>query len=169
MQLEEFYRYKNQLIYDLVTNRDIVSLLERPGETVDDPASMIYSQVYPYEYVPDTIEDAKTFICCDVDIEEAPGKTFLYPILYIWVFTHKSLLRLPQGGVRTDALCARIAESINGSRYYGLGELGLKRVKRFAPIVDYQGKVMSFSAKDFNRLSPSGRSVPSNRRDVDRP
>ena len=80
------------------------------------------------------------------------------------MFTHKSKIRLPEGGVRTDKLCSEIAKAINGSRFYGLGELDLYSVKRFAPITDYQGKVMMFQATDFNRFSPSGKPIPSNRK-----
>lgn len=164
MQLDEFFHYKNQLMNDLLTNEQIVWLLSGDGKGIADPNELMYSQVFPYEYVPETIEAAKTYICSDVDIDDVINKTYLSPVLYIWVFTHKSLLRLPQGGVRTDRLCSEVAKSINGSRYYGLGELELKRVRRFAPILDYQGKVLTFKAKDFNRISPSGRSAPSNRR-----
>ena len=68
------------------------------------------------------------------------------------------------GGIRTDKLCSEIAKAVNGSRYYGLGELDLYAVKRFAPITDYQGKVLTFQAKDFNRTLPTGKPVPSNRK-----
>ena len=43
-----------------------------------------------------------------------------------------------------------IAKTINGSRNYGLGELELYAVKRFAPMTDFNGKLMTFHAKDFN-------------------
>lgn len=164
MQLDEFFYYKNQLMNDLLTNEQIVCLLSDNGKGTADPDELMYSQVFPYEYVPETIEAAKTYICGDVDIQKAPTKTFLFPIMYIWVFAHKSLLRLPEGGLRVDRLCSEIAKTINGSRYYGLGELDLDSTRRFAPISDYQGKVLTFKTREFNRLSPSGRSAPSNRR-----
>ena len=164
MQLDEFFNYKNQLMNDLMTSEQIVCLLNDSEEVRCDPEQLVYSQVFPYEYVPDTIVHGQTFICCDVDIQRVESKTFLRPTLYIWVFTHKSKMRLPEGGVRVDKLCAEIAKKINGSRYYGLGELEFMSSRRFAPITDYQGKVLTFRARDFNRLSPSGRSAPSNRR-----
>lgn len=164
MQLDEFFHYKNQLMKDLLTNKRIVELLRGEDEKMVDPEGLAYSQVFPYEYVPDTITHARTYICYDVDIQRAPSKTFLSPTIYIWVFTHKSLMRLPEGGVRIDKLCSEVAKTINGSRYYGLGELDLDSTRRFAPISDYQGKVLTFKATDFNRMSPSGRSAPSNRR-----
>ena len=164
MQLEEFFDYKNQLMEDLLTNQEIAKLLSDDCKGTDNPEGLVYAQVFPFEYIPDTIEHGQTFICCDVDIQRSLNKTFLLPALYIWVFSHKSKLRLPGGGVRTDKLCAEIAKTINGSRHYGLGELDLYSVKRFAPITDYQGKVMMFQAQDFNRTLPTGKPVPSNRK-----
>ena len=99
-----------------------------------------------------------------MDVQKSLNKTFLIPVLYVWVFTHKSKMKLPKGGVRVDRLCSEIAKAVNGSRYYGLGEMDLYAVKRFAPVTDYQGKVMTFQAKDFNRVSPTGKPVPSNRK-----
>ena len=163
MQLSEFFDYKNKLMEDLLTNDEIVKLLDDIAE-LSDVYTLAYSQVFPYEYIPETVEEAKTFICFDVDIQESISKTFLLPTLYIWVFSHKSKLRLPEGGVRTDKLASEIAKEINGSRFYGLGELNLYSVKRFAPVTDYQGKVMTFHAKEFNRASPNTRPVPTNRK-----
>jgi len=164
MQLEEFFDYKNQLMEDLLTNPAIVRLLDDDFKETDVPETLVYKQVFPFEYIPDTIEHGQTFICCDVDVQRTLNKTFLSPVLYVWVFSHQSKLRLPEGGVRTDKLCSEIAKAINGSRKYGLGELDLYSVKRFAPINDYQGKVLTFQAQDFNRLSPTGKPVPSNRK-----
>ena len=167
MQLQEFFDYKNQLMEDLLTNETILKLLDDDYEITDTPESLMYTQVFPYEYIPETIEHGQTFICCDVDVQRAQNKTFLTPVFYIWEFTHKSKLRLPNGGgVRTDKLASEIAKAINGSRMYGLGELNFYSAKRFAPIMDYQGKVLTFRAVDFNRPSPTGKSVPSNRKGI---
>lgn len=162
-QLDELFDYKNQLMEDLLTHKDIVALIDDTVE-LKNAKKLVYKQVFPYEYVPDTVEEGKTFICCDVDIQKTVNQTFLLPTLYVWVFTHKSKLRLPEGGVRTDKLCSKIAGAINGSREYGLGELDLYSVKRFAPMTDFQGKIMTFTAKDFNRLHNPNRPIPSNRK-----
>lgn len=163
MQLEEFFDYKNTLIKDLLTNEHIIGLLNE-SVPIADASKLVYEQVFPFEYIPDTVEHGKTFICIDVDIQRTVNKTYLLPTLYVWVFTHRSKLRLPQGGVRIDKLCSEIAKTINGSREYGLGELELSSVKRFAPMTDFQGKVLTFSAKDFNRLYDPNKYVPSNRK-----
>ena len=164
--LDEFFDYKNQLIDDMMSSEEIVKLLSDDSGTVKTPEELVYSQVFPYEYVPDVVEHGQTFICCEVDIRSVQSKTFLTPEIYIWVFTHKSKVRLPEGGVRTDRLASEITKIINGSRMYGLGELELYSVKRFAPISDYQGRILTFQAKDFNRLSPTGKKLPANRKHV---
>ena len=164
MQLQEFFDYKNQLMEDLLTSESIVRLLD-DDISMDDAGKLAYKNVFPCEYVPETVQDGKTFICFDVDIQQSVNKTYLLPTLYVWVFTHRSKLRLPNGGgVRTDKMCSEICKAINGSRKYGLGELDLYSVKRFAPMTDYQGKVLTFYAKDFNRVYDPHKATPSNRK-----
>ena len=149
---------------DLLKSERILNLLSENGEVINDAKSLVYNQIFPYAFIPETIDKGRTFICCDVDVQKALNKTFLIPQMYIWVFTHKSMLRLPSGGVRTDALCSEICSIINGSRQYGLGELNLTSVKSFSPITDYRGKAMTFTAKEYNRPAPSDKPVPSNRK-----
>ncbi len=163
MQLQEFFDYKNQLMEDLLTNKDIVKLLDEHME-LKDAELLAYSSVFPCEYVPETVNDGRTYICFDVDIQKSVNKTYLLPTLYVWVFAHKSKLRLPSGGIRTDKLCSEICIAINGSRKYGLGELDLYSVKRFAPMTDYQGKVMTFYATDFSKIYDPHKDTPSNRK-----
>lgn len=162
--LDLLYSYKNQLIDDLLTDKTVRHLMsDDHGEDLS-AGELIYSQVFPYEYVPDTVEEAKTFICCEVDIPAVDDKTFIRPTIYIWLFTHKSKVRLKEGGLRIDNLTSRVAKLINRSRMYGLGELQLASIKRFSPIANYQGRVLTFKARDFNQTSPTGMQVPSRRR-----
>lgn len=163
MQLEDFFNYKNKLMEDLLTNESIVHLIN-PDVPMEDSASLAYTQVFPLEYIPETVQGGATYICFDVDIQGVVNKTYLTPILYVWIFTHRSNLRLQQGGVRTDKICSEICKVINGSLEYGLGELNLYSVKRFAPMTDYQGKVMSFTTREFNRQYNGSKVIPANRK-----
>lgn len=166
MHLDEFFNYKNQVMEDLLTEKNVLRLLNDELEP-QDAGALMYSQVFPYEYIPETVEHGRTFICCDVDLVQAgerANRLVYRPILYIWEFTHKDLLRLPEGGVRTDMLAHEIAKKLSGSHYYGMGELCLYSVKRFAPMMDYQGKAIAFHAKDWNMPRPTGKDIPSNRR-----
>ena len=148
---------------DLLSNETIVKLINEDIE-LEDAESLAYKQVFPCEYVPDTTEKGYTYICMDVDITSSINKTYLTPVLYVWVFAHRSRLRLPEGGVRTDKLCNEICKAISGSMNYGLGKLTLVSVRRFAPQTDYQGKCMLFETTDFNRPYDGTKPIPSNRK-----
>lgn len=163
MLLDEFFDYKNELMKTLCCNDKVVRLVTDSEKAPVPNYDLAYQQIYPYEFVPETVDDGKTFICFDVDIAEVEDKTFYLPVVYVWIFTHKSKMRLTEGGVRTDQLAVEINKELNGSRYFGLGELDLYSVGRFSPITDYQGRVLTYSSKDFNRVSPSKR-PPANRK-----
>lgn len=163
MLLNEFFDYKNELMKTLCNNKDIVSLITDSDKAPVPNYDLAYKQIYPFEYIPDTVDDGKTFICFDVDIARVYDKTYYEPVLYLWVFTHKSKMRLKKGGIRTDQLAMEIDKELNGSRYFGLGELDLYSVGRFSPITDYQGRIMTYVAKDFNRPGISKR-PPANRK-----
>lgn len=163
MQLDDFFDYKNTLMEDLLTTESIVKLIDEDIDLEQAP-SLSWKLVYPLEYIPDTVEHGHTFICFDVDVQRAINKTYLLPTLFVWVFTHRSKIRLPEGGVRVDKICNEIAKKINGSRNYGLGELDLTSVKRFAPLKDFSGKVMMFTAKEFNRMYDPTKPIPNNRK-----
>lgn len=164
MQLEDFFDYKNQLMEDILTTESIVKLIDEDTD-LSNASKLAYNQVFPCEYVPETVQKGQTFVCFDVDVQQSFNKTFLLPTLYVWVFSHRSKLRLPKGGgIRTDKLCSEICKKINGSLKYGLGELELYSVKRFAPMTDYQGKVLTFYAKEFSKVFDPKKEIPSNRK-----
>lgn len=163
MLLSEYFDYKNKLMEDLLTNETIVHLVNE-DVAMENAESLAYTQVFPCEYVPDTAEHGKTYICFDVDVVKSLNSLYLLPTIYIWVFTHRSLMRLQEGGLRVDAICSEICKTINGSMYYGLGKLDFFASKRFAPMTDYNGKVLTFEAIDFNRTYDPTKPIPSNRK-----
>lgn len=161
--LKEFFDYKNQLMKTLCSDARIVKLLTDSSEAAVPNYDIPYHLIFPYEFIPETVSEGKTFICYDVDIIDVQNKTYCKPALYIWVFTHKSKLALPEGGVRTDELANAIDAVINGSRDFCLGELELDSVTRFVPIIDYQGRCLTYVGSDFNRLHSEGKPAPSRR------
>jgi hypothetical protein len=151
MELSELFDYKNLLMEDLCSNERIAKLVTGNDEAQVPNHGLPYTQIFPYEYIPETIDESKTFICYDVDVLSVPNKTFLIPVLYVWVFTHKSRMRENGGGVLIDDLSIEVSKMLNGNRNYGLGELDLDSVRRFTPIAGFLGRALTFYAKDFNR------------------
>ena len=166
MYLDEFFDYKNKLMETLCKNENIVRLITDCSDSQVPNGDLCYTYIYPFEYVPETVDEGKTFVCFDVDIAMVENKTFYLPVVYVWIFTHKSKMRLEGGGIRIDQLAVEVNKELNGSRYFGLGELDLYSVGRFSPITDFQGRVLTYYAKDFNRSRPS-KKPPANRKHYD--
>lgn len=166
MNLEELDDYKNRLVMELCSDPEIVRLVTGNPDAKAPNRDLPYTQVFPYEFVPETIDHGQTFICLDVDIASVPNKTYYLPVLYVWVFTHKSRMRAATDDgnkILVDRLAALIDQKLNGSRYYGLGELELDSCIHFKPVNDYLGRALTYTSCDFNR--PKGRvNAPSNRR-----
>lgn len=165
MKLEELFAYKNKLMEDTLTNESIVNLITEDEKKRADPKLLAYTQVFPYEYIPETIEHGNTYICFDVDFQKSYGSGLLYDaVIYVWVMCHQDYMRLPQGGVRVDAICTEMCKVLDGSWDYGLGELDFYSSKRFSVLSNYTGKVLTFQATDLKRTNPNLKPKPSNRR-----
>ena len=151
---------------DIMTNDEIIKLIAPNISYADNPERLIYKTIFPFEYVPETLEDAATYLCYEVDVQRTYNKTYLSPTLYVWVFTHKSLLRLPEGGSRIDKVVSEMDKMLNGSRKYTMGELELYSVKRFSMMNDYYGKQITFVGKEWNRPKSdrNAHTIPSNRK-----
>lgn len=167
MMLDEFFDYKNLIMETICCDKEIVHLVTNSAEAPVPNHDLPYRQVFPFEYLPDTVDDAQTFICFDVDIARAYSKTLYVPVLYVWAFTHRSLFRLPDGGVRLDRLSAAINRKMAGSMYFGMGRLDLYSVTRFLPIQTYAGRALTYRTLDWNRTYEWDRQqdVPGNRKE----
>lgn len=165
MELQEFYDYKNRLMMDICSNKDIVKLVTGKENPAVPDKTLPYEQVYPFQFIPETENNARTFVCFDVDIlySRQTNKTFYYPVIYIWIMAHKSKMRTKNQGVLIDAISSEIDHMMNGSRFYGQGELELGPVSRFIPTTDYLGREMVYYARDFNR-SPGMKPIPAYRK-----
>lgn len=163
MQLEELFDYKNLLMKELCSNEAIVRLLSQQDDPQVPNYDLPYTQIYPFEYVPETEDKGRSFICFEVDIHKVENKTFYIPVIYVWVIVHKGSLRTKDKRLRLDELTVEVNKILNGSRYFGLGAVELDSTEGFHPTVDYLGRVLVYYAADFNQ--PSGRrKMPANRK-----
>ena len=167
LSFEVFFNYKNQFLNDILTDDEIVSLIDEDFDLENgDRKSLVYTKVFPLEYIPETVESANTYIMCDVDISKPFTSQYIEIVLYVWILCHKSLLLLPNNeGVRVDKIASKIIDKINGSRYYGRGELDLYGSKRISSLIsDYQGRQITFKATDVGRFYNPDKPTPKNRR-----
>lgn len=149
--LEEFTKYKQTLMQALCTSEGVVDLmkLDSDPDTITGK-DMRYSRIYPYNYVPLTIEKAQTFICFTVTAPNVKDNLIAELRLTVYVFTHQDLMRTNEG-IRTDLLVSEIDKLLNGSTKYGLGKVTLKCCDVMqVPCQGYSGLFSVYSVKDFS-------------------
>lgn len=149
--LEEFTEYKQTLMKAICTSDTIVDLMKLETDPVDITGrDMRYKRIFPYNYVPYTIEHAQTFICFTVTAPNVRDNLIAELRLTVYVFTHQDIMRTDKG-VRTDLLVSEIDKLLNGSTKYGLGKVSLKACDVMqVPARGYSGLYSVYSVKDFN-------------------
>lgn len=149
--LEEFTVYKNTLMEAICTSDSIFNLMKLSNDPSDLRCKDLrYVRIFPYNYVPLTIETAQTFICFTVTAPNVKNNIISELILTVFVFTHQDLMRT-KNGMRTDLLISEIDKLLNGSTKYGLGKVELKACDVMqVPCQGYSGLFSMYKVKDFN-------------------
>lgn len=149
-----FKDYRNTLMKALCSSKDIVNLLRNTqGESPALPdRTLLYDCIYPYPFIPQADEAAKTYIGVRLTVPRIGSKTFKYIRLTVFIFTHYSLMRAT-GGLRIDLLADAIDGVLNGSLDYGLGHVELKDIDDVHPAKDYYGIAITYDITDWNRVS----------------
>lgn len=149
--LEEFTTYKQTLMQAICTSDTIVNLMKLQSDPAEITGrDMRYKRIYPYNYVPLTIETAQTFICFTVTAPNVKDNLIAELRLTVYVFTHQDLMRT-KDGMRTDLLVSEIDKLLNRSTDYGLGKVSLKMCDVMqVPCQGYSGLFSVYSVKDFN-------------------
>jgi len=150
MYLDELSKYKIEIMKKLCSNNKIQSLIML-YKTQNQGREMMYKNIFPYAFIPDTVTNASTFICFDLEVERVQNRTFKDINILFWIFTHQTLMRTSEG-IRTDILADEIDKIINGNRNLGLGTVELKKVLRVNPAKDYHGRSLLYRSVDFNRV-----------------
>ena len=81
MNLDEIGVFKNRVVSKLINNENVLDVLLGNTDDIDDPETLLLGKngsgeggcVFKYEYVPDTQENSKTFLCVEVVPEQTSG------------------------------------------------------------------------------------------------
>lgn len=133
-------------------------------------------QVFDHNFVDDTTTDEKTFLFVETDIDNIERDSFIDFVLYVCIFTAKSLVRITKDsdpsifdveemgyhignygyGNRIDILCDVVDRIINRNRNIkGVGDI--KPVPRgfcksYYPNNKYYGKCLKYVISNYNEI-----------------
>lgn len=153
MYLEELGTYKQTILSKLRTSIEVQEILL--GDNYDEEIvdELLDEHIYPFLYVPDTQTKVKTYVCADVTVPKAQNFSIKNLEIIIYVFCHKSLTKYKKAGsvgTRTDILSDVIDKMLDTSRDFGIGRLKLESVNLFISEKTYYGRILTYSASDFN-------------------
>lgn len=167
--------YKQNIVDLLISNQDVIDLvLPNPVDGYDIDTQLLGSdvikdtrgnvmfkgQIFPYIYTDGTKENAQTFILVDDRVPSVDKNGIFKNVkIFIYVFTHKSLVNLTgkekykykqlnyKGVCRTDILATAIDNILNKSKIFGLKKLKIDKVDIYKPPTnDFYGRVLVYSA-----------------------
>lgn len=146
----ELIRYKQQLMSMFINNELLVELIDNTDiETAED---LINNNIFNYVRVPQTPEEAKTFICMKIDVPEVYSRNFLFKKLTItiYVITHEDLMHTKYGATRIDLMGAEVDKLLNG--YSGIGKAELELISNVENTVGtkHRCRILTFKASDIN-------------------
>lgn len=146
-------RYKNKLVTSIITSPELVELLDSSyvddGEFVEESGDLIYTQVFPYYYIPETQNETKSYVIMKVNGLGIKNKIYNKAEVIICVISHQDIMQV-KGGTRIDKMGEIVEELFNGRDDFGFGEMELKYNIEDEINTTHRCRILKFMVEDFN-------------------
>jgi len=137
---------REEIVKCLVNNEN--NFLDVPLPNNFDVTSLVYSQIFPYRFIPTIQESPKSFITMKFGYKPN-GMTYKNGSIYFYIIIHNSLLKTDYGSLRYDMLLNYIDEVFNSSRDLGLGKLPFYDMDEFIVNESYSGVYIAYKSTEF--------------------
>ncbi len=145
-------RIKQQLQSLLINNEEIVRLINAKEEDIETPDDLISTHIFNYIRIPESPEEAKTYIAFEIDVPDVYSINYLFKKLVItfYIISAESLMPTNQGATRIDLISAEIDKMLNGYDGIGLQPLELISNTSGGIGVKHRHRIMTFATKDLS-------------------
>lgn len=154
--LSELTEIKRKIANLIVNDEMLVELISGERGRQLPAADLIGRNVYMYDYVDDTLKDARTLVCIEIDEGDFTSPTARDFELHIYVCVHKSQMNFidenGRGQVRRDLIASRIDALLNNRTDLGFQKLKPLRGYRIIFSSDFRTKDMVYTAKWGNAI-----------------
>lgn len=149
---------KDKVIEKILTSQEVVELISDDKFKTAPAPNLLYKKVYPYAYVPDTIDDASAIVCVEANIADVFSDSICNIEITILVMCHVNIMRTDYG-TRVDVLADAIDDVINHSRDFGIGKL--TPIQHYPtswslPNYDYVCRKVVYLSENFNYRHGAG-------------
>lgn len=127
-RLQDLSKDKNTVLERILSNQDICKAVKYPVRDfldqpdVENPFDLIYDNIFPHFFIPETVKEEKTFITLSFRRYRPVKSAYKSGLLFINVFTHQNLYRTNYGFLRTDFIISEIDKLVNSKEGIGVGK-----------------------------------------------
>ena len=153
--------YRNVITNEILNNEILVDILSHGTLTTDEADSLVWQNVFPQEFDPETITQTDTYIF--YDLNEAPtagvsknGTGYVTLTLFFWVLTHRDIVKY-EGNVptsknrlRNDVVVRELKKMFAPKNNLGISKNRLLYNNLFTQTnYKYTGRILAFKIADF--------------------
>lgn len=143
---------KNKILSELQNDELFLNVLDTTEEERED---LVYKRIFPFLYIPYTIENVTSFVCVDCSINTTyTNSRYAFATIIVDVIVHQEHMQLDMAGIsktRADYLCEIIDKKLNGRKDFGVGELVLlKNTPDSIASTGFRVRRLIFETKDLN-------------------
>ena len=148
--------YKNKLALKLVNTDGLVDAMGH--DDIEEPDEAIYTYIFPYFHVPETIEAAHSYICFKVNMTDRSNvNDFMENFtLTVWVIVNQALMKMPSGyggATRVDYLSSVVEKTLHGSEIFGVKQLKITSNIEDNMDLHHRVRIMTFKTQDLDDLA----------------
>lgn len=153
-QTSSITRYKKKLISSIVNSPELISLIDNQyivDDECENADDLIYKQIFPYYYIPETQTKALAYILMRVNCYGIPNSIYKKADVYIYVVSHQDIMYVKNGGgTRIDLMGEVVEKLFNGRDDFGFGEMEL--ISNLEDNINntHRCRILQFSVEDFN-------------------
>lgn len=149
--------WKNKTISMILNNDEIMDCLDLNELETEEP---VYTRIFPYNHIPQTIEETKVYITVAVSIPKITfNKVWAFPRLTIRIISHQEKMKLHKAGVsatRIDYMSQLIDKMLNGRNEFGYGCLSLATNDEYLINSSHHCREMVFIGEDLAKKQCGG-------------
>ena len=141
--------FKNKITSTMLKDRELVELM---GSTIDKAREDLhYKQMFPHEWIPDTLKDATRYINFDIQASiDYRNKVFTNITVWFFVICNDDVVKT-DNGLWYDCVICRIDELFTDNKVLGIGAMGILENRPYCPTKDIRGRSVTFTVKDFTK------------------
>lgn len=144
--------YRNLVTNTLLANPTIVEVLSDGEYSLEEADELMWTHIFPNQYIPDTITETGSFILYDLSdaVISRVNKTYIEVTLYFWVLTHYKMPKY-KDKLRNDILVRELKKDFGEKDCFGIAKAHYVSNSIFNSGTNkYTGRLVTFRVTDWS-------------------